>query len=260
MEERKPETESTDDLTVDKSVLWRLILIGIVFMTAIPFLSGMMMEFFEGTKETNPWIPLIIGVVIGLLALIPLLIAERLPAQKCRAVRNLLWILVLLANSIGTASCLAAYAMHVQMAPTPSLSLLVSALPCGLLLLHGLLFSVIPGERKTISALIVGGLNVVLGITDIVFWIGTDNKLLFSYIWFGLVISMMYMIASIYAVDTAEEKTWLRYTAIGSYGYLSLIALVVMIILIVAGGGDCDGCDCDCPNCSSSGGKNKKSR
>ena len=259
----KTETEPPDRETVHM-LLCRSFPLSVVATVLVAFMSALLagvclpVPADQGMEEDLPIAMAVAGLVVMVLTVPFTVIGWKKPG-----VRWFLWLSLFL-NTAGTVSVTAAYTVFLGREPTLAQVLLPILLP---LLYLGVQFLLILLRPAWVGEVLSIGLavNLVLGLVCIVLWITAGAPWLFGNCWFSLVISFMYSLSLLYALE--EPGRWLLYATGASYAYLGLIGVVILLILCLVGigeGGDCD-CDCgecgeccDCPvDCGSSSGKPK---
>lgn len=243
----KTEKQPPDRETVRK-LLYRSFPLSVAATVLVALLSALLagaclpVPADQGMEEDLP-----IGMAVAGLVVMVLTIPFTVIGWKKPSVRWFLWLSLLL-NTAGTACVTAAYTVFLGREPTLSQVLLPTLLPLLYLGVQFLLILLRPawaGEVLSIGLAV----NLVLGLVCIILWITADAPWLFGNCWFSLVISFMYSLSLLYALE--EPEHWLLCAAGASYAYLGLIGIVVLLILCLVGigeGGDCD-CDCDCGDC-----------
>ncbi len=219
------------------------VLTSLLFCLFIPAWYGGLAERF------TPISVLVIGVLLSLFAIPCHLLGGSRDVITVGWVKSLLYLLGILINTAGTSLSMTAYYLHLGKEPTHGELLPGFIVPVILFGLVCVLFQIKP-DRYGLWTGLACLLAVILIIVSIVFWAKSDSKVLFSFVFFDLLWTLIAVIA-LHVACSDEESPWLRFSSFAAFGVLMAVGMIVLIILACAGGGD--GCDCDCGDCGCGG-------
>ena len=191
----------------------------VVFLFSVISLGLLIISTQFAVIICSKWFGLIIGIILMLLA-IPL----HLLARK----RPFFYMFSFLLNFIGCGFSVSAYYLTKEW-PIDLYTLLISAIPSGILLVLICLILQAFSKTKKATLSIAAIVNIALLAVAVIFWIIT-GKLFFSFGFFCLLISL-FSICIFGITINHDERPVLRDISYGSFGAFVLLTVVVMAIL-----------------------------
>lgn len=174
-----------------------------------------------------------VGVIFGLIVMV-LAIPWHILGKRWKP----MYVLSISFNVIGTALAISDYYTHIKATPGWREFLVAAAVPTAFLLLVTLAVRLFYNHSEKVCTLGLG-LNLLLGIAYIVFWI-IKGGVFFSFGYFMMTVAFMYTVALLVFLQE-DRSSMMRYASFAGFGYL--IAIAVVVIAIVSEGGLLDGLD-----------------
>lgn len=177
------------------------------------------------------------GVVLGLVVMV-----AAIPWHILGKRWKPMYVLSISFNVIGTALAISDYYNYIHATPDWRAFLTAAAVPMAFLLLVTLSVRLFYNHSERVCTLALG-LNLLLGIAYIVFWI-IQGGVFFSFGYFMMTVAFMYTVALLFFLQE-DRSSMMRYASFAGFGYLIVIAVVV--IAIISEGGILDGLDFELP-------------